>query len=164
MPIIAEQSQATEVELATPSHIDFLVTSILQLQQHETEQVPELHPKVQENLTQWLNGLMENPNALILISQSSGTPSGCLIGEIALSGEGIVMNPLIGKVSILWVEPNFRTSGIATQLLDSFENVLIENGINAIECQHTVTNDSANQFWQAKGFAKLSITRRKSLV
>lgn len=159
-----ESTFDVSIQLADQTHLPYLVNAILSLQHHESSEIADLDPNIEKNLTSWVKQLLTNQNALTLVAvDHKQQPLGCLLGEIQLSGEGIVANPLIGKVMILWVEPERRKHQLGKQLLSFFEQSCLDAGVKNVECQHTYDNALADGFWLAQGYHPISVSRRKML-
>lgn len=66
-----------------------------------------------------------------------------------------------GVIQNLYVVPEARGEGVGTQLLDVAERVLAEDGADAIVLEAMVDNDSARQFYRARGYHPHQVTLEK---
>ena len=151
-----------QLRLANEGDITIFCPWIQQLHSHEQHDTQPLHTNIESNLVEWFKQLLKDRNSLIIMAEADHSPIGGLIGSITLSGSGLVQNPLMAKVDILWVEQAFRGHQVANKLVDVFENSAREMGVPYVECSHTISNKDAEGFWLHQGYQSTAVTRRKT--
>lgn len=123
-----------------------------------------LKDNLDEKLNKWLETLLGNENALFIIAENADNqPSGCILGLMQLAPNDFIDFTIHGMIQMVWVEPNLRRSGLAGLLVEHMENTFRNLNIPYCEISHSMGNEEAAGFWQAKGYTPVSQTCRKFL-
>lgn len=80
------------------------------------------------------------------VAEKNGSVLGILLGFISQT------EPVQGIVHILGVLPSARGQGVGRALLDTFEDVIREQGVESISLTTLVENENARSFYQKVGF------------
>lgn len=91
-------------------------------------------------------GLLRRDPTALLVAERQGR----LVGTLIVGWDG-----WRAGLYRLVVLPEFRRSGVATQLIQEGEARLRELGARRISCMVMSDHDHANSFWQAMGYERL---------
>lgn len=153
---------------ATSADLPFLQGAILALESHERHGIEanalRLRADFPEQIERWLTSLLDAPHALVIVAESEDeTRVGCVLGFIQQQPNPFTDYQQHGVIQAVWVEEAFRRQGIADGLVTAMESCFGELGIPYVEIQHTVGNAEASAFWQRRGYAQDTMTRRRFL-
>ena len=112
----------------------------------------------EESLEDVLKILVKARHTTILIGELDGEVVGFIAMEIAKIDRKLKLEPtnMIGFIKDLYVVPEKRGLGLASDFLQKGEELLSELGVSAIECNVIVDNVHALKFWESKGFNKMA--------
>lgn len=133
----------------------------LKLHQHEQPQLLEAHAEFGSRLKQWLKNDLTNENSLALIGEVNSTPIGFVSGSIEAMPSGFTNQAIKGWIKLLWVEPDYRKSGFADQLVKAIESCFKECNVEYVECHFTSNNHLAEHYWKSAGYSPTTITAGK---
>ncbi|GAB2190354.1 GNAT family N-acetyltransferase [Sessilibacter sp. MAH2] len=101
-----------------------------------------------------------NKATLTLVAAVNELIVGCVCGYVYEKPEAI--NTPVGLIHNLWVEPEYRRKGVATQLVQSIEADLINSGAKSFQVAWRHTDD-ARRFWQKMGFIAYEAVSAKTV-
>ncbi|MDX1581065.1 MAG: GNAT family N-acetyltransferase [Alphaproteobacteria bacterium] len=146
-----------EAEAADVPH---LVTFLIKLDAHVAGVEPELLSLTsvgKQQLTRRIESFIDEPGKLLLVAQ---TAEGELIGMGNIHiwhFADIWVNPerkglRSGYIDDIWVEPAYRSAGIARRLLKDLLDYAAEQEINELTLEYALHNPEADAFWEKLGF------------
>ncbi|MEM8792984.1 MAG: GNAT family N-acetyltransferase [Pseudomonadota bacterium] len=160
----------TEIRLrdATPEDRETLWRFLAALQDFERESEPNRIPgpdmavKHLEALETWINEHYAGGN---VIAEIGGVPAGwALFGVATVHGFMVPEeHRLIGQLSDLWVEPEFRSAGVATALVQEAERRFRAAGIRRMHIAAIVSNERAIRLYERLGYQPYEIELGKNL-
>ncbi|KOF10741.1 hypothetical protein AC739_08775 [Planococcus glaciei] len=112
----------------------------------------------EDSLEDILKILVKAKTTSIIIGELDGEVIGFITVEIAKLDRKLKLEPtnIIGFIKDLYIIPDKRKLGLANNFLQKAEDLLLEIGATAIECNVLVGNDNAMNFWESKGFQKMA--------
>ena len=119
----------------------------------------------EDSLEDVLKILVKARQTTILVGELDGEIVGFLTMDIAKIDRKLKLEPtnIIGFIKDLYIVPDKRRLGLADLFLQKGEELLIEIGASAIECNVIIDNDGAMKFWESKGFSKMAYVMYKRL-
>lgn len=119
----------------------------------------------EDSLEDVLKILVKARQTTILVGELDGEIVGFLTMDIAKIDRKLKLEPtnIIGFIKDLYIVPDKRRLGLADLFLQKGEELLMEIGASAIECNVIIDNDSAMKFWESKGFSKMAYVMYKRL-
>ncbi|MGX5174564.1 GNAT family N-acetyltransferase [Aliikangiella sp. IMCC44653] len=150
-----------EITQANRSDLGKLLTWTLGIHQQENDKQLEMSERFESNLATWLESELDNLNSLLLIANYNANPVGFVLATSVINDNGFLKENLKGVIQLLWVDKEYRHKKIASELVKNAEACFKENGINYVECNYTVQNAMAGNFWRESGYLVTSITARK---
>lgn len=127
----------------------------------------QLNNKINSLLEEWLKNLISDNNTLIIVASEEAKdrdiPAGLIIGYLQLQPNNFTQYEFHGVIQMVWVEKQYRNSGLATQLLDYIEAIFKDMAIPYCEIQYSDSNSEAEAFWMKSGYQKVSHSCRKIL-
>jgi ribosomal protein S18 acetylase RimI-like enzyme len=75
----------------------------------------------------------------------------------------VFVNNRYGYVADMWIEPEFRGSKAAQELLKAAEAFFREQGVRRVQLEVMVNNERGKAFWHKNGFEPFELVMRKSL-
>jgi ribosomal protein S18 acetylase RimI-like enzyme len=98
-----------------------------------------------------------NPDTLVLVAEDNSKIVGC--AYILIKSGALDFGPeKIGYICDVFVETNYRRSGIARRFVLSAQNWLRMREIYTIEASWSVHSEEAKSTWPALGFVPVSIS------
>ena len=143
--------------------LPLLVEWTLKLHKHEDDGTLQTHPEFHTKITHWITLEIENPASLYLIAESNGNAIGFLGASQVLNDNGFLLEPTKGIIQLLWIEAEWRKSGVADGLVSEVESCFRNIGVRYVECTFTSSNQLAKNFWSKKAYQNFSISARKFL-
>jgi ribosomal protein S18 acetylase RimI-like enzyme len=107
------------------------------------------------------------PNGLLLVAEHDGRVVGALVGEVddPADGSDVFAVPTSqAHVHDIAVLPEARGGGVGRALLERFEEVVRERGVQSYGLEVMAGNDSARRFYEAMGFVDVSFAMEKRLT
>ncbi|MEM1275327.1 MAG: GNAT family N-acetyltransferase [Pseudomonadota bacterium] len=160
----------TEIRLrdATPEDRETLWRFLAALQEFERESDPNRIPGPDmavlhlEALEDWVGQHYAGGN---VIAEIDGRPAGWALFAVAQVHGFMVPEAyrLIGQLSDLWVEPEFRGAGVASALVQEAERRFRAAGIKRLHITAIASNARAIGLYQSLGYAPFEVALGKSL-
>jgi GNAT superfamily N-acetyltransferase len=122
-----------------------------------------LPSEIDNSVLKLASDYLDNDNALALIYENNEKPVACLLGMISLSSFPAANIGKVGNISLCWVEPEFRNSGIASQLVRYAETWFQEKGISIVELSYMAKNHLAETSWARLGYEPFRVFAYKQL-
>jgi ribosomal protein S18 acetylase RimI-like enzyme len=112
----------------------------------------------EESLEDILKILIKAKNTSIILGELDKEVIGFITIEITKIDRKLKLEPtnIIGFIKDLFIVPDKRKLGLANKFLQKGEDLLLEIGATAIECNVIVDNYDAINFWESKGFHKMA--------
>ena len=149
----------TTIGLAGPDRLDELRELFLAMHHHH-QQVATLQPLVTDDEISWqrrrkryLNWLMADDEAFLVIADSGSTPVGYAMVHLVRGPDDTW--PLADRyadVYSLSVASDARNQGLGTRLLDCIDAELSRRGITDVLLAVMVGNDDAQRLYERRGF------------
>lgn len=146
---------------ATEDDIPRLVQFLLQLDAHVAgvdAEVLALTEAGEQQLVERLRDFIDNPWKLVLVAEDADTGEVVAMGDIALwHYADIWHNPerkglSSGVIDDVWVEPDYRQSGVGKAMLERLVAFAAANGIHDLMVEYSLSNDEARAAWERLGF------------
>lgn len=154
------------LRIATLDDLPFLLkgfNAISVMEQADTS-LP-LAPDFHEHATQYLTSMLDRNDCLLLIAEdSAGKQAGFLIGQLLPTPNAFTTVKLYGVILCLYVEKPRAGKGIGRQLVQAFEQTVVQHGAEYIDVQHVISNEKASSFWQRNDYTTVGLLRRKPLA
>lgn len=157
------QADQLSIVQAVKRDLELIFQWTLKLHKHEDNGYLEMNLDFYNNLKQWINQELTNPNSLYLIAHLDQSPAGFIAATTVINDNGFLASPMKGVVNLLWVEQQYREKNIAQTLLKKVESCFKDIGINHIECHYTVGNNLAKGFWAKSGYHEQSTSAIKKI-
>jgi ribosomal protein S18 acetylase RimI-like enzyme len=142
----------------------FIKISIFMKSDNNDIYISSLPSEVDNSILNLVSDYLENDNALALIHENNEKPVACLLGIISSSSSFPPANiGKVGNISLCWVEPEFRNSGIASQLVRHAETWFREKGLSMVELSYMAKNHLAEISWANLGYEPFRIFAYKQL-
>lgn len=106
---------------------------------------------------------VEDPACFALVAQIGNRTVGCIAGRIAPPSVEWSTNPDVGHISLIWVDPGDRRSGIARGLVNAAEQLLRTRGVELVELAVIAENTEANEMWRQLGYEPFRIFSSKRI-
>lgn len=131
---------------------------------HEPNRLPgsDMAKQHLEALEAWINEHYAGGN---IIAEIAGRPAGwAMFGVVTAHGFMVPEeNRLIGQLSDLWVEPEFRRQGIAAALIGEAERRFREAGIRRMQIAAIAANTDAIDLYKQLGYNPYEVALSKPL-
>ena len=121
-----------------------------------------LNPALKTEIESWLSALLASPTDTIIVAQHQDRIVGFCIGSLTSPDNKFTEAFIIGRIVLLWVDPDFRRRSIASALVEAIENHFVESGAQFFELDHAYGNTQGKAFWVERGYLPASVTRRKA--
>jgi ribosomal protein S18 acetylase RimI-like enzyme len=149
----------TTIGLAGPDRLDELRELFLAMHHHH-QQVATLQPLVADDEISWqrrrkryLNWLMADDEAFLVIADSGSTPVGYAMVHLVRGPDDTW--PLADRYADIYslsVASDARNQGLGTRLLDYIDAELSRRGITDVLLAVMVGNDDAQRLYERRGF------------
>jgi ribosomal protein S18 acetylase RimI-like enzyme len=149
----------TTIGLAGPDRLDELRELFLAMHHHH-QQVATLQPLVADDEISWqrrrkryLNWLMADDEAFLVIAESGSTPLGYAIVHLVRGPDDTwPVADRYADIYSLSVASDARNQGLGTRLLDYIDAELSRRGITDVLLAVMVGNDGAQRLYERRGF------------
>ncbi len=102
---------------------------------------------------EYIEGLLANPQALVLVAEAGGDPVGCLLAELRASPPIPIFVPrLTAVIDTLVVASGWRRQGVGRALMEAAHAWAREHGADDLELTVYEFNEGASAFYQALGY------------
>lgn len=147
--------------------LEFVRRFIAGLQDHERELVPTLKPgaDVAAQYTEHILKCAREKNGTVLVACGDGVPIGFICAWVEPGNDMLVSDQerAHAYVSDLYVQPQWRRSGVAGQLMQAIEAEMKAKGCRRIELCAKAMNESAVKFYDRGGFQPYEVIFAKSI-
>lgn len=137
------------------------------LQDHERELVPALKPGADVALfyADHMLGNAEEKSGVVLVAHADGVAIGFICAWIEAGSDMLVSDAerAHGYVSDLYVDKQWRRSGVAGQLMQAVEVELKDRGCRRIELCAKALNASAVSFYERSGYQPYEVIFAKNI-
>ncbi|PIP79932.1 MAG: hypothetical protein COW84_07900 [Gammaproteobacteria bacterium CG22_combo_CG10-13_8_21_14_all_40_8] len=116
------------------------------------------------DLEKWLQDITNTPSSLIIIAEKSHTYCGFVLGMIEFQPQNITDIAFKGIIQAIWIEPEYRRTGIATLLVNEMMAAFAEHQIPFCDVSYEPNNINALKFWQSLGFIPTQVHTRKKII
>lgn len=151
------------LRISTLDDLPFLLSgfqSISEMEQSDTGL--KLSPDFVEQAQDYLHSLLDRSDCLILIADN-GEQAGFLIGQLLPTPNAFTTVKLYGLIQCLYVPEKFSGQGIGRQLVEAFEQTVVQHGAEYVDVQHVISNERASEFWNKNDYKAVGMLRRKSI-
>ena len=111
----------------------------------------ELVANASQVMTQRFQGLLNDPDALILVSHEDGQIVGFLVGQIDVNLP-FFPGATMGFVSDLYVVDGYRREGRGERMVEVLRSWFRMRGVSSIQLHAAACNPVAHEFWKKMGF------------
>lgn len=101
--------------------------------------------------------------AAFIAEEPEGTRIGCIFGGIGPSNLPMSVPGTIGTISLCWVDPEHRRTGIGRALLAEMEKWFRARNIHHLEVAFMAKNDTAREAWTHLGFTPFRVFASKQI-
>lgn len=108
-------------------------------------------------------GFVADSTGFALIAEIDGQPVGCAAGRVAAPSVEWAGIPEVGHLSLVWVDPVHRRSGVARALTEAAEDLLRTRGVDLVELSFVVGNTEAEQTWRSLGYQPFRVFSSKRI-
>lgn len=145
-----------------------LVAFMAALQEFERATEPNRTPgpeMAESHIDALIGWAGEHPGGSVLVAEMGSRVAGFLITGVKEELGTYVPEParLVGDLSDLWVEPEFRGRGVARALVAEAEARLRATGIARVEVSALPTNADALALYRRLGYADCLVTLERDL-
>jgi ribosomal protein S18 acetylase RimI-like enzyme len=160
-----------DVRPAKAGDIPTLVRFLINLDAHVAGVAPDvlaLTERGEQELQQRIESFIGEPGKRLVVACG---PDGELVGmgDIHIwHYADLWLNPerqglRSGYIDDLWVEPEYRTSGIGRQILEALFEYAAEQEIDELILEYALHNKEAEQYWSRLGFKPTGVRAAASL-
>lgn len=152
------------VREAEEADVPTLVRFVVKLDAHVSgvdAEALELTPKGRRQIARRLRQYIADPAKLLLVGEAD--PGLVAMGDIALwYYEDLWHNPerqgmTSAYIDDLWVEPDYRSSGVGKTIVARLVEFAAENDIHELMLEYSATNEEASATWERLGFRTTGI-------
>jgi len=122
----------------------------------------ELKTNAKETYHEYLNEILKNDAAIILVYEMENRLCGYLIAEES-ELPLVYKQTRIGSVLEISVTEKHQNKDIGSQLLKEIEKIFISKGIDRIECMVSCFNEISKKFWFKNGFKTYNMVCFKNI-
>jgi GNAT superfamily N-acetyltransferase len=116
-------------------------------------------------MRQWLLARFREPNSFGFIAERDGVCAGFLIGRVdEWESTPPVLEPRkLGIIDAVYVNPEFRRSGIGSRLVERALQVMRDRNAAAAETIYDAASDASSALWTEAGFAPWMVHAYRNL-
>jgi GNAT superfamily N-acetyltransferase len=124
-----------------------------------------LKPDSERVLRQWLHARLREPASIGFVAEQDGACVGFLIGRIdEWESTPPVLEPRkMGIIDAVYVDEQFRHSGIGARLVQHALEIMREQNAVAVETTYDAWNDASTAMWREAGFAPWMVHAYRTL-
>lgn len=157
---------------ATAADIEQMVGFLVKLDAHVAGVAPEvlsLNKKGERQLTERLEGLVENGFTRLLVAEVRGTGALVAMGHVQIWHHAEIWDNVERKgmsyalIDDLWVEPDARQAGIGRLIVSKLVDFAAENGVDDLILEYAITNAEAQATWTRLGFRTTGVRAAASV-
>lgn len=116
-----------------------------------------------EDSVGWLDKIMSSGESITWVARQDGRSIGYAIGTVSRPFIERCAIEKIGLIEHCWVEPAYRTQGLATKLVNALECWFHERSIEFVDVQYLLGNSEAEATWERLGYRSYRMIARKRL-
>jgi GNAT superfamily N-acetyltransferase len=153
------------IRLWRSSDSEKILTSWLEFCRSAARSDMRLKPDSKRVLRQWLHARLREPASIGFVAEHDGACVGFLIGRIdEWESTPPVLEPRrMGIIDAVYVDEQFRHSGIGAQLVQHALQVMREQNAVAVETTYDAWNDASTAMWREAGFAPWMVHAYRTL-
>ncbi len=114
------------------------------------------------NFHQFLNSLLTDEKALLIVAKTNNTIVGYSIAKLAELPPVFELKRYVHLYDMAVSMP-YRRMGIGSMMMENIEQWAAENGVYHIQLQVSVMNKAGCSFWKKKGFTEYLLQMRKTV-
>jgi ribosomal protein S18 acetylase RimI-like enzyme len=151
-----------QIRTATSADLDLVEPLWVAVHHRHAETMPELAPYVSDAQTWELRSelyaeLLAKPDTLLLLAEVEGSAVGYGLAHVLPTKDSWVADtwvtgPRIGEIESLSVLPQYRGSGLGSQLLDQLERHLTNLGVDDLILGVLPGNRDAIRLYEGRGY------------
>jgi GNAT superfamily N-acetyltransferase len=124
-----------------------------------------LKPDSVRVLREWLHSRLREPSTIGFVAEKDGTYAGFLIGRIdEWESSPPVLEPRkMGIIDAVYVDEQFRRTGIGARLVHHAIQVMHERNAVAVETTYEAWSDASAALWRKAGFAPWMVHAYRTL-
>jgi len=115
-----------------------------------------LTPDAPQQMSRRFQSLLQDRDALILVSETAGDVVGFGVGHLD-ANLSFFRGPIIGFISDVYVLEEYRRQGRAARLVNTLRGWFIQNRASSIQLHAAACNPGAHAFWRSMGFTDFLI-------
>ncbi len=146
------------IRTATLKDVEIIIQLWKEMMKYHSEMSPlfYLAEDSEKYYRMYLVNSLNNPEVLYTVSENDGFPSGYARGSI-VNRAPIFEKRRIGMINEIFVLPQFRNSGLGSELTKSLTKWFNTKGIEYIELEVAWENKAGIEFWKRLGFTNFKI-------
>jgi GNAT superfamily N-acetyltransferase len=109
---------------------------------------------VSGDMVKWAESFVVADKKVALVAEVAGERIGCIFGKIEESNMPMSVSGEIGTITVCWVAPDHRRSGVGRALLAKTETWFLARGIRHLEVAFMEKNETAREAWMHLGLRK----------
>ncbi|MGL6258583.1 GNAT family N-acetyltransferase [Vibrio sp. WXL210] len=139
------------IRAAKCTDLDKLNRMMYQLHHEHHLQSPELFKPANE-IDKTIAHYLDHPECLVFVAVDNGDVVGFISGHFGQYQSPVSKPVMMGSVDELYVESDYRKSGIASKLMDKIEQTLDDYGARYLFVEVWESNPTAVQFYLTQGY------------
>jgi len=156
-----------EIKIRTwrASDSDKILASWLEFCRSAARSDMRLKPDSMRVLRQWLHSRLHDPVSIGFVAENDGTCVGFLIGRIdEWESTPPVLEPRkMGIIDAVYVDEQFRRTGIAARLVHHAMQVMRDQNAVAVETIYEAWSEASAALWREAGFAPWMVHAYRTL-
>jgi len=147
------------------SDSEIILDSWLEFCRNETRSDMRLKPDAARAMRQWLLSRLREPGSLGFVADKDGTCVGFIIGRVdEWESTPPVLEPRrLGIIDAVYVNEEFRRSGIGARLVDRALQAMRERNAVVAETIYDAGSDASSALWSEAGFAPWMVHAYRTL-
>lgn len=125
--------------------------------------IAALPTTVSPHTLEWVEGCIHSPQSIALLAAVDDVTAGCLMGTISETNMPATGLGEVGHISVCWVEPSYRQSGVASHLVKRAEQWFRQHSLSRVELSYMAGNALARNAWTQLGYAPFRTFAHKAL-
>jgi GNAT superfamily N-acetyltransferase len=142
-----------------------ILTAWLDFCRSEARSDMRLKPDCQRVMRQWLLSRFSDPSSFGFVAENDGVYGGFLIGRVdEWESSPPVLEPRrLGIIDAVYVNEEFRRTGIGRQLVDRALQAMRDRNAVAVETIYEAWSDASSALWRDAGFAPWMVHAYRNL-